>query len=189
MKIFKSVFCMFTGLLLTLGLVACSSTAPISSESDEEILLHFSFPDHESVLEFAQKSDCIVIASFDENPNEIDSLIKTDIDPEGSLISLTKYTMNIERVYKGDIADHFTFVQLGKSTSNTQEQKISKNTRYLLFLCQKPSDEGEIQYDANCMERGIIKLNKNDIMEPLSDSGITYNLKDKPLSELPSMIN
>ena len=143
---------------------------------------------YQTVDEIKDSSAEIVIASYSSDPTEC---YEKD-EGTGMELYATRYTLDVEKVLKGDLAeaDQITFMQTGKPDSDEYETKIKKGKKYLLFLAQKDVSltGGEIIYDAVGVEQGIIEIKENNKLYSYYDEGIMTKYDGESLSKLAAEI-
>jgi len=179
----KSLICIMSFLLL-FSIVGCAKQEKFVG-SKHTAGFNIDMEIYQSVDAIKAQSVAIVIASYSEDP--------VDFYEEEWDLHSTRYSLNIEKVLKGNLQEDsmVIFSQLGKPNDDTYETKIKRGQKYLLFLAQKDlsSTKGEIVYDAVGMEQGILEIHSNDTLYCYFDIGIMPEYNGEKLSKLEAEIN
>ena len=167
----KRILVLIISAILSISVLGCSTEEKFVGSKDTAGF-NYLMEVYKSVEEIKLESDLIVIASYSSKPTERCNKDET----LGTESYWSTYSMNIEKVYKGDVSEGsvITFGQNGKPDSDEYETKIKKDQRYLLFLFQKDTEltNGEIIYDAAGAEQGIVEIKENNKLYSYYDIGI-----------------
>jgi len=164
-------------------------------------------PIYSSPQELYNDSDCVVIASFSEEPRNVEVYDETEhmiAEAKGTtprIHYVTKYKLNTREVVKGDIEDkEITLFQLGQYKSGMYETSLEADTEYLLFLSERDYyrefdekreiefntlfGEDKIMYQLFYLDGGIFEILEDDTLLPYADYGFSPSYDGKGLDVL-----
>ena len=172
----RAILCFVIPFTLLFSMGCATEKKVTSSRETVDIIVETNI--YQTIDEIQDRSDAIVIASFEEEPAE---QYEKD-DGTGMELYASRYSLHVEKVLKGEVVEgrDITFLQLGKLDSDDYETKIKKGKKYLLFLHKKDFKEEDI-YDATGMEQGIIEIKEHNKLYSYADEGSimkTFDGKD-----------
>jgi len=174
-------------------------------ENNQQAAFAPNIPIYNSIKELYNISDCVVVASFCEEPRNVQISLDWGKGPEKKISYVHKYDLIVTEVIKGQInSDHMTLSQLG-AYENSYSVKLKSDTTYLLFLVErnyeKEFDESRakeyddffeddlILYQFANEENGVFEISPDGLLLSYSDYGYAPTYNNKRLNDLLDELN